>query len=458
MTILRLADQTSNYSGGIPVVNGDVFAAPRDFAYAASNGKATSRSIQQQLNLSHKFAGNWSANVWLNHSTKNDEVGIYQRGGRSTSLSQIGRSFQSWNGPITGTAINAYVNGLLRTGSVEHQVVIGYDYGRNLQDYPTGFKYYFTEPVNGLVLDRQVFDTRGKTPDFYESFRERISRQTNAVYVQDNIKFSEKLKALIALRYDRIFNNSLGEFTKGETSYDTSATQAFIPRLGLVYQPTKNLTLYGSYAEGFEPQFSNSRVNGGPFPPETGKQWEFGVRNELMKGRLSTSVAWYQIIKTNVVNADPSDATGTRQIATGEVTSRGIEVSVTGQLTTRWNVIANFARNRIFTSKSADPAEVGVNFGDTPRDMANLWTTYAVGQHLKIGVGYRYNSERTTRGLTLPAYSVLDGLVSYTRRKINVALNAGNLFDTRYVLGTFNPNYTFQGAPRNVRVTVGYNF
>lgn len=64
-------------------------------------------------------------------------------------------------------------------------------------------------------------------------------------------------------------------------------------------------------------------------------EWATGTRN------LMLSAAIYQINQTNVVTPDLAlDPTGSTSVQTGEVRSRGIELSGVGNVTHNFSVIA----------------------------------------------------------------------------------------------------------------------
>ncbi len=59
------------------------------------------------------------------------------------------------------------------------------------------------------------------------------------------------------------------------------------------------------YNEGFSPQYGNNAENGGPFDPETSKQYEFGAKGEFFKGALQPFITIYQSTKKNVLQSAP---------------------------------------------------------------------------------------------------------------------------------------------------------
>jgi len=463
MTVLRIANQTTSYATGIPVIGDDPYAAPFNFNYASSDGKYKSNSIQQQFNIKHSFNSKWSATAWLNYSRRKDDVFIYAAGGASPRLDSITRSIQSWEADIKGIAVNAYVNGSFNIGKIVNNIVIGFDYLKKDDKYPVGFNYYFVPVINQNNPQYKTFDTTGKTPDYNDSDFDRIKTNTAGFYIQNQIVFSDKWKALLAIRYDNFksdYYSVLGTGFGGGNYIDTTEGNAWVPRIGLVYQPNKKISVYGSYMQGFVPQSLN-RQAGGPFPPEKGNQIELGSKGEFLNGKLIPTIAVYQITKTNVLTGDPTDPSGTRRILTGEARSRGVELTLAGNITKDWNIISNYAHNKTVTLKDTDISKEGKEFGDTPNDMVSFWTTYQLSQlvkGLRIGGGYRYYSDKEVNGIKFKNYDVADVMIGYNYKKINLLLNINNVFDKRYLIGTWGTSFVFPGAPRAVVFSVGYNW
>lgn len=459
-TIFQVSHQTSSPTG-IPVIGtNNLFAVPAGFRYAASDAKYNSTSIQEQLNLQHHFSSKLTGNIWASYAHRSTEAIIYQPGGYSPRLDSITRVKGLYEGNLKGYAINAYLTYLTATGKITHTLVAGFDYNNATERYPKGEKYW-TDAIRPNKPANVAFKTAGVAADYYDADVEEYGPiRSVGAYLQDLVSLSAKLKALLALRYDDYLNQSYFVFG-GSPSGDSSKATAWVPKIGLVYQPVNWVSVYGSYSHAFQPQYSNSRSAGGPFPPLRAKQWEAGIKGELLQKKLQPTVTFYEIREANVLKPDPTDATGIRQVTTGEVTSRGVELTLAGAITTNWNVLLNYAKNKIFISKSNDPSEKGTGFGDTPNDAFSAWTTYQlrpVLNGLKIGFGYRYVGNRSVYGLLLPDYTVIDGLIAYQYKKIGLAVNGFNLGDKRYASGSFGTSYYFPGAPRTIQVSLNYNW
>ncbi len=235
-------------------------------------------------------------------------------------------------------------------------------------------------------------------------------------------------------------------------------------RVLYVYQPFEPVSLYASYSQSFEPQYSNLPGSGGPFDPMRGKQREAGVKGEMFGKSLVPAIAFYHIRQVNMLVADPVNPEAL--LPGSEATSRGAEFSLTGQVS-GLNVIANYAYNETRITKSPDLTAENTNpwFVNAPNHKGNLWAVYSFAggavKGLGIGAGVYATGKRYGNfpGFSVPGYRTFDALVRYQRQGFTVAANLYNLTNERYILATFNNRDSiFPGAPRNFRLTVGYTF
>jgi len=255
--------------------------------------------------------------------------------------------------------------------------------------------------------------------------------------------------------------------TEGQTPYkDTSNTKVFIPRVGISYLINKQVSVFGGYNQGFNPQSSNNPSAGGPFPAERGNQYEVGVKADLLKSRLSATLSYYQITKTNVLTNDPTDPSGLRLTTKGEVQSKGVEIDVMGSITNNWKVIANFAYNKTKITKSNTAAEIGKRFSNSIPVISNLWTAYKFDKFIKgfrIGGGVNYSGKRLIVAdpkLEAPAYTLLNTMVGYETGNTELTLNINNITNKDYVAGSSynSSNYIFRGSPTNFLLSLRYRF
>jgi iron complex outermembrane receptor protein len=81
--------------------------------------------------------------------------------------------------------------------------------------------------------------------------------------------------------------------------------------------PIPPILLHASYSRSFKPNNFALDIDRNPLEPEKGAQFEVGVKGELLNGRLSATLAAYNITKQNVATPDPRDP-DIASISTGE--------------------------------------------------------------------------------------------------------------------------------------------
>jgi iron complex outermembrane recepter protein len=367
------------------------------------------------------------------------------------------REYRDWHDNNNAHQITAYANAEPEIFGMRHRLTMGVDGNRFDRQY-----FYQVFRPNGGVPSIDIFapQYRLANPSTYRNpiFNDIFNARTDTVrfFVQDQIDLLPKLKLMVGLGYNRYDYSQVNfaQLTNTRTP-DASTATAFVPRAGLVYQPTATLSLYGSFSESFLPQYSNLPEQGGPFDPERGRQVEVGAKKEWWGGRLLGTLALYRIVKQNVLNPDPIDPV--RQVQTGEVTAKGVEFDLTGRITQRLSVVANYAFNDTAVTRDTTGL-VGNKQPNAPKHLGGGWLRQELGRGLAAAVGLRSVSWRTTFDTTLriPSYTVLDASVFWRYRFLDLTAGVNNLADERYVLGAYNRLAVFPGAPRNVLVTLAF--
>ena len=351
-----------------------------------------------------------------------------------------------------------------KTGSVEHQLLAGFELAW----------------INFGIDNNDVFDPDNRpfainvlNPQYgvpASSLDERNSLftrdRTNSIvglYLQDQVTLLPNLKFLAGGRYDFAKDeNEVDQLFQGESSSEESESdnEAFSPRVGLVYQPIEPISLFASYSRSFIP---NTDINsdGETIDPERGTQYEVGVKGEF--GNFSTTLAAYEITKTNITRPDPED--DNFSIPVGEVKSRGIELDVAGEPVNGWNIIASLFFNDAFISDGDENNPEDDTLINAPGSGASLWTTYEVQQGslqgLGFGAGLFYvgdREEEIPNDFVLPSYVRADASLFYERNNWRAQLNFRNLFDKEYLESAQNTNAIYPGAPFTVLGRVSVEF
>jgi iron complex outermembrane recepter protein len=373
---------------------------------------------------------------------------------------------------ITGYRINAVNStesdyngqidlvGKFKTGSISHQLVAGFDFSRR-----EGFLGRADVPTD--LPDLNIFNPNYNVlePEFPATpFTDQKIDQTYGVYLQDQIAFSDNLKLLIGGRYDWVSSSG---FVPIDSDSPTQNDGAFSPRIGLVYQPSENVSLYTSYSQSFR-QAVGQNPDNRLFEPTRGTQYEIGVKADFLGGKLSTTLAAYNLIKTNVLTPDPDPILAQQgfQVQVGEQQSRGIELDIAGEILPGWKIIASYAlTDAKVTADNSIPSVVGNRLIGVPENQASLWTTYEIQkgnlQGLGFGLGLFYVGERQgniANSARMDDYLRTDAAIYYRRDGFNTAINVRNLFNIDYLTRAFDSLYVLRGEPFTITGSVSWEF
>lgn len=373
----------------------------------------------------------------------------------------ISRGYQDWLTDRFSLQTTAFATYTTTTGPLRHQIIVGTDYNR----YGWTQNDYQYKPSTRISIFNPNY--AGSVPDASVAADESDDnkRVTNLIggYIQDQIAVGDKLKVLLSLRYDHYDAKETPLSDRDNKQGDELQASGWIPRIGLVYLPVKNVSIYGTYLKSFNPQTSNNVLAGGPFPTRQATQYEVGSKADLFGSRLSATLSLYQINYANILTAAPTEENSHRQAAIDGTRSRGGEFSVTGNLNAL-SLVAGYALNEHVLVSTSNYGKKGDRFANAPKHQINFWGKYALVGMLKgfgIAAGVRYVSDQvgllTNQNFIFPSYTVLDAALSYQRNRFQVQVNAYNLANKHYFTGS-RSGVTLAGLgdPFNVRVGVSY--
>ena len=275
------------------------------------------------------------------------------------------------------------------------------------------------------------------------------------LYAQDQIKFGQGWTALVGVRHDWSTNEIDDRVAGAKTRQKDSATTL---SAGLVYEFKPGWSVYGSYGESFLP-VSDLSFAGVPFAPETGKQWEAGLKHEALDGQLTGSLAVFDLVRQNVSTADPVHPDFSVQ--TGEQRARGLELEVGADLRNGWKLTSAYTYTQTKVTRDNNAAIVGLPLNLTPRHVLTAWATYKLPQfpRMTVGLGARYVSEQVgSYPFTLPSYFVADASLSYVGDNYRITAGVKNVFDKAYYDGAINANVVSPALPRTFSLGMTYFF
>ena len=472
-------NRTMGFDRGTPAKdNGDgtfdIFAYdPSENSVIDPNGYSE-RNIQfHQLEFNHEFYNNikWTTLIGA-VNTEVTQQDMYRGFRDYASVNDSLYTYDNyWNEQLWNYQLSTFINFKLNEGgNIRHNLVAGLDgniSGRNAK-YAS-----FNERTISVLNPKFGWGVFSEDDiDFNNSLWSggwNEDASLFAVYLQDQISIGNQWKLMLGSRLENHngtyedFDVATNEIIDGSEN-ELDALQ-FIPRAGLVYLPTKTLSVYYNYSQAFIPQplWSQSAKD---LEPEKSRQHEIGAKKEWMNGKLLTSIALYHIQKYDVAALDPSDPSGLSLITIDDVTSEGVELSAQGKVTKNLDLIANYAFNETFAipSEGFDFTPVEGPFPQAPRHNANIWAKYTLLdgklKNLSIGAGANHISERTTfyEDFTIPGFTTLDAAINYKIKGVNLRLNVYNITNTRYITGAYGPGALWQGNPTSFRLNIGYVF
>lgn len=283
------------------------------------------------------------------------------------------------------------------------------------------------------------------------------------IYFQDQITLWNKLHILGGGRYDWAMNGKgndfrdNGTFAQAVANYTDQENQKFSPRVGIVYQPEKWLSLYGNWTESLGSANTGTAYGNQQLKPESGEQFEGGFKTEFFDQRLSSTVAYYHLTKTNVKMADPAHAGF--QIAAGKARSQGIEVDIKGRITDEFNLVTTYAFTdaRVIENGANANGLLGKRLANIPEHQASLWGTYQFTPKFKAGIGGVAVGKREGDGQNtyqLPGYVRMDMMAAYVqpigKSRLTTQLNINNVLDKGYYGGTDGWINVVTGNPLSV--------
>ena len=405
--------------------------------------------------LTHQFNDSWQIrnnfSVTATNVRKQEDLIV------TSVLDDRFLGFEYYVGPYTKDNYSAQIDllGKFNTGSIAHQLLIGFDFNRFVD---IAGKVFFSTDFPSLdIRSPNYFVVRPDLELIFEG--SHITRQAYGIYLQDQIAFSNNLKLLIGGRYDWIsYRNDIFGDGIAATSQDNGA---FSPRLGIVYQPSDAISLYMSYSQSFR-QAVGFNSDERAFEPTRGTQYEVGVKTDFLNGRLSANLAAYHLTKTNIITPDPTRPRFS--IQSGEQRSQGIELDVAGEILPGWKVVASYAYTDAEVTKD-NRIPVGNRLRNTPTNQASLWTTYEIQKGalrgLGFGLGLFYVGERPgnlANSFTLNSYLRTDAAVYYRRDRLEAAINVRNLFDVDYGESAYSRTTIYRGSPFTITGSVRWNF
>ncbi|MEL6494566.1 MAG: TonB-dependent siderophore receptor [Cyanobacteria bacterium J06623_7] len=465
---LEYTTETRPVDSGTAVIDGEPADIPRERVINNPSDKADREFINTGYTFEHRFNEDWkirNAFRYIGNSYDPDgtlAVPFFIDDNTGT----ITRTFVREERVEDSFTLYTNVEGNLTTGKVEHNLLLGVDLNKSPNDLSTRFDPFPLNFSNPNLAFLNIFDPdydafvspEPEEIDFFNN--DEVSSDRLGIYVQDKIDLLDNLILLAGLRYDTFDRTTTNTLDDSEVSQDSDA---FTPRIGIVYQPIEAISLYGNYSESFNPNpfLYNRSADGSLLEPETGDGFEIGVKADIVPNRLAATVAYFNLDKENVATEDRLNPFAA--VIIDRQQSQGIEFDVAGEIMPGWNVVAGYAYIDSEITEDDDADLIGSRFPNIPEHSASLWTTYEIQQGdfqgLGLGLGFNFVGERQgglPNGFEVDSYFLTNAALFYKRQNWQLRLNFNNLFDVDYIesADTSSVRGIYVGRPFVVRGSV----
>lgn len=482
-------NRTSDFGTG--AINYEVAKIPRNRFLGAAWSYYNTEQKTTTLTLTHHLRKNWEIKSTSGYQAFSSELfGTTRPNASSQFIQPDGRWVRGLQ--KSGTEENYFITqlditGKFKTGGIAHQLLAGADADKYLTN---AYAYNY---ANAAIGNKNIYDTinvfdltryrqRTDVPAVTATTRTQTPITRYGIYIQDLVCLSGQFKLLAGIRFSKqqtkgAFIDSLAKDKRVFTS-DIS-DQAFTPRVGLVYQPVKQVSVFASYANSFTLN-TGTDINLQPLKPSFLNQYEAGVKTEFFEKLLSANVTVYQIVNSNLAqtaltdaNGNPNSNSNIKELA-GEVTSKGVEVDLSTKSLAGFQLMAGYSYNDTRYTRS-NTYVVGSRLRYNPQHTANFSVYYSFSERSPLKgfnagamvyyVGKRV-AGRSTRVqvpndsfklMSVPDYAQVDASLGYSWQKLSIRLKVSNLLN-ELSYNVHDDNSVNPIAPRMVSSSIYLRF
>lgn len=514
------ADWTPDFGTGI--IGETILDIPRNNYYGALWSTGNTKSASASLLFNHDFNKNWKLSF-------NSSFQSYRRTQKSTAQMNNIDASGNWKRGLTQSDASEKIfgdqlslQGTFYTGKIKHQIFTGVDFeNSSAPSYTFGFfatpngTTALTTEATSINLFNYDYSTQSLSAPYPTRATQLATTDTKrfGAYAQDLISITEYIKVLGGIRWSwqesqvttkkeviekisgvDVLTTRLEDATPVEG--EKTLNRAYSPKGGIVIQPNKDLSIFGSYSNSFTPN-TGTNVNLEPLKPSIIDQFEVGVKKDFWKGALSTNVTLYQITNNNLAQTAQFLADGvTQNVNTnlkelvGATKGKGIEIDITAKPIEGLNIMAGYSFNETKVTKSSGTSGslvVGDILARTPKTTANLSFFYKVPNGTLKGLSFgaigNYIGDRTggwndryvwteikpstnprtynvtieDRDIPLEGYFTADASVGYEWDQFSLLFKLSNV--TNELNYTVHENYSVNPiAPRQVMTSLKYKF
>ncbi|MEM7189484.1 MAG: TonB-dependent receptor [Pseudomonadota bacterium] len=284
-----------------------------------------------------------------------------------------------------------------------------------------------------------------------------LALRTDTIEKTRNFAFFGEIEAEIlpdltfigGFRYDneRTTNQTVNSSPLGTTTFQEDAKfSAFLPKVGLVYDVTEDLSIGVTAQRGYRAGGVAANFAGNPdtFDPETTWNFEGAVRSQWLDGRVTANAnvfytQWSDQQVIQMVTAGPPFFFDLEVTNAGKSRLFGGEFELTADLSDNLNIFASgaYVRTKFVDFQSMGQDFSGNEFNEAPRFTAALGGTYEFQNGFFVSADASYTGSSYSdiaNTIQNDARFLVNGRVGYRDENFEVFGFVRNLFDNDYAI------------------------
>jgi iron complex outermembrane receptor protein len=355
--------------------------------------------------------------------------------------------------PVFNFRMGSVRNTLLTGFEAQHQTILA---NRSTADLPNITNIF--APVIPETSRTSLMFLRNAT---HSGFLDHLEANYEGLYATDQLDLTSRWKVRIGGRQDwwqtaltpqvNVPGRSLGngQLIEPPNVYRRNDTP-FSWNVGTVYRILPGVTPFFGVAHSNLANFNSEATQNGVEAPESGTQYEAGVKIAAWNDRIMVTTAAFHVMRNNVFSLVSDVPVFNDQL------TQGGEGSIELVLARRWRLNANATgMHASLTDNPSNPAATGRRPQGVPNRIVNLWTSYALpirgSQTITLSGGFTNRSSMFADLLntnSVPAYTTADLVVNFNAHRWTGGFGIRNLADTRYFTAA-NGAGGFVGDPRS---------
>jgi len=450
------ANTRGNLWGGLVLVQKDGTQAEFDRSASTSQDWTYWNTINQSFftEYLHQFSARWQGKLSYNFRRASEDDQLFYAYS-SEGLDPVTHTgLNGWPGAYATNApahlAEASFDGAFDAWGLEHQLFGGLSFARGKEtmynraaNSEVAFGALPPFPYALNAIPEPIWGSR----QLYSDTSQEITRLFTAL----RLNYTENLFSIWGVNhttYHREGVNSAKGFDQTE--------RELAPYASLVYALNPHINLYTSYSDVYQPQ-DKQDIARDYLSPTKGVNYEFGLKAHALDQRLLANLAWFTAEQQNL-GTFAGILDGEWYYAGKDVTSKGIDLELTGQLNDNTTLSANLVSLQLEDNQGQD------TYPWIPRETLKLALSHRFsGTGLEAGANLRWQNKVSKKddstGISTrqDSYTVADVFARWAfTDTLQLSLNLNNLSNEKYLTSLYEVGY--YAAPRTASLGLDMHF